>query len=166
MTLVFHLQDRLVDAGVDQRLLDFFWWWDEFGPFPITIPPNGGWRTSEAAQAHLFAQGRTTPGPYAGKDGYPELGLTVTNAKTLHDTPHGRKCAADAYPAILNKARTRVIGIYNDDREPKVHLLFNAYGMIAEDNGLVWGGRWRRKDLPHVEVPDWRKLSMPNVLIQ
>ncbi len=159
--LVFHLQDRLIEPGVDPRLLEFFIWWNELGPFAITIPPNGGWRTNETEQAALFAKGRTAPGPHAGDSGYPSMGLTVTNAKTLSDTPHGRKAAADAYPAVLNNARDKVIAIYNDDRDPKVHLKFHAYGLIAEDHGLVWGGRWRRKDLPHLEVPDWRKLPIP-----
>lgn len=28
---------------------------------------------------------------------------------------------------------------------------FAAVGEIAEDMGLVWGGRWKRRDLPHVQ---------------
>ncbi len=161
MGLVFHIQDRIYVPGMDPRIVAFFTWWDEFGPFAITIPPDGGLRKDDAGQAALFAKGRTAPGPHAGDSGYPPLGLTVTNARTLKDTPHGRGCAGDAYPAILNGARDTVIAIYADDRDPKVDLLFHAYGIIAEDNGLTWGGRWRRKDKPHVEVPDWRKLPLP-----
>jgi hypothetical protein len=157
---VFHIE-RVLEPGIDPRIREFFSWWNAYGSFPITIPPNGGLRTDSTGQAALFAQGRTMPGPYAGEGGYPPLGLTVTNARTLKDTPHGRGGAADAYPATLNKDRTSVVGIYTDDRDPKVQLLFTAYGYIAEDHGLVWGGRWRRKDYPHVEVPDWKRLPPP-----
>lgn len=30
---------------------------------------------------------------------------------------------------------------------------FRQFGLIAEKYGLVWGGRWKRMDMPHVELP-------------
>lgn len=163
MPLVFHLVDRIIRPGLDPRLVDFFLWWEERGPFPITIPPDGGWRTDEAKQAALYAQGRTSPGPHAGDTGYPPLGLTVTAARTLAETAHGRKAAADSYPAVLSADGKRVASILVDDRAPKVRLKFHQYGILAEEHGLVWGGRWKRRDCPHVECPQWKSLPIPNL---
>jgi len=28
---------------------------------------------------------------------------------------------------------------------------WNTYGRAAEAHGLVWGGRWKMRDLPHVQ---------------
>lgn len=38
---------------------------------------------------------------------------------------------------------------------------YAALGEIAEDMGLVWGGRWKRRDMPHcqaIEVKDQNAL--------
>ncbi len=157
--MVHHLEERLIVPGVDRRIVDFFLWWDEHGSFPLTIPPTGGVRTDEAVQAALYAQGRTSPGPRAGEDGFPALGLTVTNARTLADTPHGRAAAADALPAVVKNGV--VVAVLVDDRDTKVRLMFEAYGLLAEQHGLEWGGRFKGKDRPHVQCPNWRSLPMP-----
>lgn len=34
---------------------------------------------------------------------------------------------------------------------------WDEFGREAEALGLVWGGRWKSKDLNHVERPNWRK---------
>lgn len=161
MAIVFHLQERLVRPGVDQRILDFFQWWQANGPHPLAIPPTGGRRTDEAVQAALYAQGRTAPGPHAGEEGFPVLGLTVTAAATLADTPHGRGGAADAYPVILSTTGLKVAALDLDERNPRVRLKFEHYGLLAEEHGLEWGGRWKRKDLPHCQVRSWRDLPLP-----
>jgi hypothetical protein len=31
---------------------------------------------------------------------------------------------------------------------------WERWGGLAEAAGLVWGGRWRRPDRPHVELPE------------
>lgn len=47
---------------------------------------------------------------------------------------------------------------------------FAALGEVAEDAGLVWGGRWKRRDLPHLQgVPvAWqdrvRRAGSPEVI--
>ena len=33
---------------------------------------------------------------------------------------------------------------------------WGAFGNLAERIGLAWGGRWHFKDLPHVELVEWR----------
>lgn len=44
---------------------------------------------------------------------------------------------------------------------------WNALGAAARDEGLAWGGDWRRKDLPHVQwgkpmvvTPSWRAMRL------
>jgi hypothetical protein len=151
--LVFHLS-RL--AGVEQPVLSFFLWWGKKGPFPLTIPPDGGLRTNELVQYGLYAKGRTAPGPHAGENGFPELGLTVTNAKTLADTPHGRGAAADAYPAIVVK--NKVIAIRDNIHDSQTLELFREYGRLAKNAGLEHGGDWPQADWPHVQIHSWRSL--------
>lgn len=155
--LVYHLH-RLMGPVVDSRLQDFFYYWAKSGPFPLVIPPTGGIRTDEAVQARLYAQGRTAPGPHAGEEGYPALGLTVTAARTLADTPHGRGGAADAEIAVVKDGR--VIATLTDTRQPKIRLQYEHYGLLAEEHGLEWGGRWKSKDMAHVQCPDWKSLPI------
>lgn len=156
--LVYHLH-RLMTPGVDERIQDFFYDWALHGPFPIVIPPTGGHRIDEAVQEALYAQGRTSPGPRAGEEGYPDLGLTVTAARTLAETPHGRGGAADAEIAVVKNGR--VIATLTDVRNPKIRLQYEHFGLLAEEHGLEWGGRWKKKDMCHVQVPSWRDIPMP-----
>lgn len=157
-TKVFHME-RL--KGVDPRIFDFFLWWSASGPFALTIPPTGGVRTAEKVQTDLWNQGRSTPGPMAGEDGYGPLGLTITQAKTLADTPHGRGGAADALVAVVKDGK--VIAVEVDCRKPKVRLMYEAFGLLVEQNGLDWGGRFKGKDMPHCQVKNWRDLPMPSI---
>jgi hypothetical protein len=136
---VFHF-NRV--AMCDHRLVAFFSWWNIHGPFPITIPANGGLRTDELEQARFFAEGHS-------------------KAKTLDQTPHGRGGAVDAYPAILDPTGAYVAGIRIDPKDPQTKVLFTQYGSLAETHGLVWGGRWKFVDMPHVETPDWRDSPFP-----
>jgi peptidoglycan L-alanyl-D-glutamate endopeptidase CwlK len=34
---------------------------------------------------------------------------------------------------------------------------YNAFGRLAESIGLEWGGRWEFLDVPHVQMPSWRR---------
>ena len=139
MTLVFHL-DRT--ERCHPRLREFFGWWEKHGPWPITIPPNGGLRFDALEQARLFSEGHT-------------------KAMLLIDTPHGRGCAVDAYPAVLDATGTYVAGIRNNAKDPRTAKMFAQYGALAESWELTWGGRWTFQDLPHVEVPSWREAPFP-----
>jgi hypothetical protein len=139
VTLVFHF-DRVEHCH--PKLVAFFAWWGAHGPWPITIPASGGIRSDSLEQARLFAEG-------------------FTKARLLIDTPHGRGCAADAYPAILDPTSRFVAGVRNDAKDPRAAKMFAQYGALAETHGLTWGGRWTFQDLPHVEVPGWRDTPYP-----
>ncbi|RJS26082.1 hypothetical protein DRW03_06380 [Corallococcus sp. H22C18031201] len=132
--LVYHRERA---AGVDARLLAFLDWWEVHGAFPLVVADKGGRRTSEAEQAALYARG-------------------VTKARTLAETPHGRGGALDLVPYDVE----RRVGLYEG---PGVAAQYAAMGAAAKAQGLVWGGDWTSiKDMPHVEVADWRRLPMPS----
>ena len=143
--LLYH-PERL--AGVCPAVCAFALWWAEHGPFPATIDPTGGVRT-EAQQAELYAAGRS-------------------KAKTLAETPHGRGGALDLYPARVTAGR--VAGIYLPTDGAASLERFARYGELAEAHNLIWGGRWLKAfpphgDCPHVELPSWRDLPFPPVIV-
>lgn len=43
-----------------------------------------------------------------------------------------------------------------DQSSESTRSLWLIYGKTARDLGLVWGGDWQFKDVPHVELPNWR----------
>ena len=101
----------------------------------VTVAITSGWR-SPAEQRRLYAKGRTTPGPI------------VTNA-TPAKAPHCRGAAYDVVPVIREKPTWDALD------------LFLIVGLEGEKLGLVWGGRWPKlKDMPHFELPDWRRLPL------
>jgi hypothetical protein len=82
----------------------------------------------------LFEQGRTKPGP------------VVTNAKA-GQSAHNFGIAADLVrDSYLDRA-----GVQPDYRPESYELL----GVLCPKHGLVWGGSWRFKDLPHVQLPGY-----------
>lgn len=124
-------------VNVRRELQEFFAWWNSAGPFAVRV--TSGLRT-DAQQRQLYAQGRTAPG------------VIVTHAQTASDSAHGRGAACDAYPFAGGK-------LVLDTKDPR----WKQFGEAAEAWGLVWGGRWTRLvDYPHVEVPGWRSLPVPN----
>jgi peptidoglycan L-alanyl-D-glutamate endopeptidase CwlK len=82
----------------------------------------------------LFAQGRTTPGPI------------VTNARA-GQSAHNFGIAGDL---VLDGYMDRA-GLQPDYRPASYDLL----GILAPKHGLVWGGSWHFKDLPHVQAPQF-----------
>ncbi len=128
------LFNRQRAAGVHPKLQEFLTWWEEHGPFPISVVAEGGVRTDEAKQRDFFNRG-------------------VSKAATLKETPHGRAAALDLAPYDTQKKAPVFTGV---DAE------FAAIGSAAKAHGLVWGGDWTGlKDLPHVELPNWRSLPFP-----
>ena len=97
-----------------------------------------GVRTKERQQA-LYAQGRTTPGKIVT---YAD-GVTKRSFHQVADDGYGY--AVDC--AFENDPRTPRDETWAEDRP------WAAYGALAEAVGLTWGGRWKMRDLPHVE---WR----------
>lgn len=94
-------------------------------------------------QAADYAKGRTVPGP--DPDAEHPLGHPVTDAMPWQ-SPHQYRCAVDA-------AFVRPDGTVVWDRP-----LYDCCGPVFESHGLVWGGRFRRVDRPHCELPDWRRF--------
>lgn len=84
---------------------------------------------SVARQEALYQQGRTTPG------------AIVTNSKTPNR--HGFGLAADI---VWYDTKGRP----HWDGDAK---LWEILGHCARAWGLVWGGNWAMRDLPHVELP-------------
>lgn len=85
-----------------------------------------------AEQDKLYAQGRTTPGK------------KVTNAKgNSYSSMHQWYVAFDFYRNDGKQAYD------NSDK------FFNKVGKIGKSLGLIWGGSWLKKDLPHFQLKDW-----------
>lgn len=98
--------------------------------FPLFVVM--GVRTVQEQQ-HLYAQGRTAPGPIVTyKDG-------VVHRSNHQPHQDGLGHAVD------------LAWIGGDPFSPK--LPWDAYGAAAEAAGLVWGGRWKMADRPHIELP-------------
>lgn len=94
---------------------------------PMTI--TAGLRTLEEQQ-RLYAQGRTMPGP------------VVTN------------CDGVRKPSNHQGGRA-VDCAFMVDGQPSwdTRLPWTLYGEAVRVVGLVWGGAWKLRDLPHAELP-------------
>lgn len=140
--LAFGRRDPLVRnrhraVGVDPFLLAFLDWWDANGSFLITVGVDGGVRRDPALQAALFEAERS-------------------NAPTLDKTPHGRAGGIDLWvykPGTLDPDF--------DVSSPATLARYRTLGLAGERFGLVWGGRWRKPDWLHFELPDWTALPYP-----
>ena len=129
--------------GVLPDLLALLDAWELEGAHTVTIAPDGGLRTDAAKQAGYAASGNS-------------------NATTLEQTPHGRGAALDVWPTDF---ADYVSGPWTDVPEA-IKAKFEAFGVFAEQRGLVWGGRWRgagfaNGDQPHVELQNWRAYPYP-----
>lgn len=94
---------------------------------PIMV--TDGVRTT-AQQILLYKQGREVPGP------------RVTNCDGVRvKSEHQRGRAADCC-------------FLTPDGQPTWEGPWQLYGDTAEDCGLEWGGRWKKRpDKPHVQLP-------------
>jgi peptidoglycan L-alanyl-D-glutamate endopeptidase CwlK len=91
-----------------------------------------------AGQNKLYAQGRTAPGQI------------VTRAKG-GQSPHNFRLAVDCAPMHPS----------GDDiwwNAPEGY--WEAYGAIAKEHGLTWGGSFTTiVDRPHIESPSWKMVQ-------
>lgn len=124
-------------SGCRDELRDLLEQWKIHGSFDITVAEDGGYRFGAAAervQEHFFATG-------------------MSKARTLEETPHGRRCAVDCHPVGFNPHR-------DFKSQPEMRGKFIAWGGFAELCGFTWGGRFggfgSDGDMPHVEIPHWR----------
>ena len=100
----------------------------------IDVIITSTYRDKESQDA-LYAQGRTTPGS------------KVTNAKGGQSF-HNWKVAFDFCPIVNGKAA------WNDTK------LFTKCGIIAEEVGLEWAGRWIKfKELAHCQYTNGLTLA-------
>ena len=101
-------------------------------PKGVTVEVISGLR-SWAAQAALYASGRTKPGPI------------VTKAKP-GSSWHNYGLAIDLG---LFKG-----GVYLDEKKPaEADKLYAEIGRIAEANGIEWAGHWKTfQETPHFQV--------------
>jgi peptidoglycan L-alanyl-D-glutamate endopeptidase CwlK len=44
-----------------------------------------------------------------------------------------------------------------DYKTAEAKAAYNEFGRLAESIGLEWGGRWKFLDVPHVQMPNWRR---------
>ncbi len=108
-------------------------------PQGVSVEVISGLRSWQA-QAALYAQGRTKPGPI------------VTNAKP-GSSWHNYGLAIDLG---LFKA-----GKYLDESNPsQADKLYAEIGKIAAKHGIEWGGTWVKfKDTPHFQVTFGKTLA-------
>lgn len=106
-------------------------------------------------QRGLFLQGRVL------KNGrFVKVGKTVTNADA-GQSPHQWGLAADFVLDVKSawwggQKPTGAWDTGSNDR-PLPKLAWEKLGRVAKETGLIWGGSWATfKDLPHVEMPEWR----------
>ena len=115
----------LLDAGFRQRLLVAYRLMREQHGFDMVLLE--GYRSAQR-QAELAA-----------------MGAHVTHAGP-GQSYHQRGLAADS--AFLIDGHVVI-----SERDPRIAGAYELFGRVAEQAGLVWGGRWRSlKDLGHVEL--------------
>jgi len=126
------------------------------------------WR-DPAVQAAHFAKGRNA----AGMVILP--GAVITNARpgrswhnlTIHGTP-----AALAYHLGIKLPGGGIYGLGDSKIGPAGIKVLTALGMIGEQLGLRWGGRWKSRDYTHFEflpakgvniikVAEWIRAGRP-----
>ena len=75
-----------------------------------------------------------------------EAGASQLDGTRGKESAHQKSLAADVYFQTPE-------GTLIDANTETGRKLYEAYGKIAEDAGLRWGGRWRMRDYGHVEAP-------------
>lgn len=126
------------------------------------LVPLSGHRPPEE-QAALFEKGRIVKwGANFAVLEAKVIGKVVTNAppfESAHNFSPSR-----AVDCVLNH---RVVKVAErewqgkmwpdlwDTKSKDAIAAWEDYGIHAKDVGLVWGGHWKMKDRPHVELPDF-----------
>lgn len=124
--------------------------WKQHGTFDIYVAEDGGYRfgpAAEAVQANFFKIG-------------------MSKARTLAETPHGRRCAVDCHPVGFNPHRD-----FKDPSNAGMLEKFKAWVAFVELYGkelsIISGGHFSgfgaggadvpHGDMPHAELKDWYK---------
>lgn len=121
----------------------------------------------EARRSFSKQHGYYLKGRRLNADGsYTKIGQTVTNAKP-GESAHQWGLAADFvldvnHPWWEGAAPTGPWDAGEASR-PMPILAWQKFGRLARESGLIWGGDWASfKDLPHVELPDWKRSRPAN----
>ncbi len=105
-----------------------------------------------------------------GREGRRRHLLKRTNAKpgeSAHNWGLALDCVLDVkvVPVRLRAWRGRRVPDAWDNETPAAKEVWEAYGGVVQARGLVWGGTFNiggRPDLPHCEMPNWRKHRPEN----
>lgn len=101
------------------------------------------WR-NEVAQAQLFNQGRTTPGPIVT---CAQAGQSAHNVVDYKGAP--ASMAFDVAPLTHGKIDWS-----------RNNWQWHKMGEIGAASGLEWAGNWTNfSEFPHFQVPNWRDVK-------
>ncbi len=130
------------------------------------LVPFAGHRKPEE-QARLYEKGRTVvwgEGWSIVDQAIVDKKKVVTYAppfKSAHNFSPARACDCvlnpAAFPAglaVVEHAGRKYPNLW-DTKTPEAKAAWEDYGIHAREVGLVWGGDWKMKDLPHVELPNF-----------
>lgn len=127
-----------VHPNLKEKVIRILTSMDSLG-FPMMV--TDGVRTQEQQQ-RLYAQGRTVPGRI----------VTYADGVTKHSNHQakmdGHGHAVDCCFLVDADSDGDVDDPSWDAKRP-----WALYGLMAQTLGLVWGGAWKMRDLPHVELP-------------
>ncbi len=134
-------------ADVRDPLLLLLELWLAHGTHDILVAPDGGFRfgpIDEAKQEELYRKG-------------------LSKARTLRETPHGRRCAIDCWPVGFRPNR-------DFKSQPGMLEKFEAWCAFVDVHGKPLGIRSGRHfkgfglfgDMPHAELADWTKRQFPS----
>lgn len=136
---VFHYEKA---ALLNPRLREVL---DEYatnGPWPILLTST----VREGAAAALEQAGYFAAG--------------YSKAKTLQETPHGRRAAFD-FNVVREVNGDAVVRTWRPEENPD---LYRQVAQFFTVRGCSWGGNWKSfVDMPHIELTDWRNLPFPPV---
>jgi len=130
---------------------------------------------SPEEQAKLFRRGRTLAEIKAKSHelltvfGRPDLATLLMEV----GPQHGARVTNAGPGQSIHNYRGALDGVPLRDGQPVWSIsadedkdLWDAYGQIVQEAGFEWGGTWKFKDYPHIQLPDmnWRDLIKEGVL--
>jgi hypothetical protein len=130
--------------GVDSRLTAFLDWWNDNGPHVVRVA--GG----------VFGGHRYVGGVRDLSQQLDDFRAGLSKADGPNTAPHMHAGALDLWPESFVPNRSFDEQPVPDDYVAK----FKAQADAAREHGLTAGFYWPHPDMPHVEVPDWRRLPV------
>lgn len=143
-SLCLKLNNRLIESGLPLVLFET--------------------KRSFKRQAELYSKGRNEAGVVV------EPRDVVTKASS-GESPHNWGLAADfildVNHAYWDKWHDKPDGPWDDGKghkttKPNVINVWHQFGELVKEMNLEWGGTWKFRDLPHVQLPNWKDLRPLN----